>query len=67
MSNNSADTNIRREGGGGHGPGTRADISLLNVVKSMMRKVCPCSTWRSAVEQRSTLWLLEDHPLEQVP
>ncbi|KAK4830792.1 hypothetical protein QYF61_013625, partial [Mycteria americana] len=39
--NNSADTKVREEGGGGGAPGTGAEIPLQPMVKTMGRKVVP--------------------------
>ena len=44
--NNSADTKVSEEGGGGGAPGARAEIPLQPVVKTMVRQVVPCSQWR---------------------
>ena len=39
--NNSADTKVSEEGGGGGAPGTRAEIPLQPVVKTMVRQAVP--------------------------
>jgi len=39
--NNSADTNISEEGGGGGAPGTGAEILLQPVIKTMVRQAVP--------------------------
>ena len=39
--NNSADTKVREEGGGGGAPGTRAEIPLQPVGKTMVRQAVP--------------------------
>ncbi|GAB0175773.1 acid sphingomyelinase-like phosphodiesterase 3b [Grus japonensis] len=39
--NNSADTKVSAEGGGGDAPGTRAEIPLQPVVKTMVRQAVP--------------------------
>ena len=39
--NNSADTKVREEGGGGGAPGARAEIPLQSVVKTMARQPVP--------------------------
>ncbi|KAJ7425667.1 protein pxr1-like [Willisornis vidua] len=49
---NSADTRVRKAREAGHAPGSAAD-SPKSVVKTMVRQLCPCSIWRSTVEQRS--------------
>ena len=39
--NNSADTKVSEEGGGGGAPGTRAEIPLQPMVKTMVRQAVP--------------------------
>ena len=39
--NNSADTKVSEEGGGGGDPGTRAGIPRQPVVQPMVRQLCP--------------------------
>ena len=39
--NNSADTKVSEEGGGGGAPGTGAEIPLQPVVKTMVRQAVP--------------------------
>jgi len=39
--NNSADTKVSEEGGGAGGPGTRAEIPLQPVEKTVVRQVVP--------------------------
>ena len=39
--NNSADTKVREEGGGGGAPGTGGEIPLQPVVKVMVRQAVP--------------------------
>ena len=39
--NNSADTEVGEEGGGGGAPGTRAEIPLQPMVKTMVRQAVP--------------------------
>ena len=39
--NNSADTKVSEEGGGGGAPGARAEIPLQLVVKTMVRQAVP--------------------------
>jgi len=51
--NNSADTKVSEEGGGGGAPGTRAEIPLQPVEQIMTTQAVPCSPWRSTVEQIS--------------
>ena len=51
--NNSADTEVGEEGGGGGAPGTRAEIPLQPLVKTMVRQAVP-------------LQPVEDPTLEQV-
>ncbi|CAM9274818.1 unnamed protein product [Bubo scandiacus] len=49
--NNSADTKVSEEGGGGGAPGTRAEIPLQPVVKTTVRQAVPLHPWRLTVEQ----------------
>ena len=51
--NNSADTEVGEEGGGGGAPGARAEIPLQPMVKTMVRQAVP-------------LQPVEDPTLEQV-
>jgi len=39
--NNSADTNVSEEGGGGGAPGTRAEIPLQLMMKTIVRQAVP--------------------------
>ena len=39
--NNPADTKVSEEGGGGDAPGTRAEIPLQPVVKTLVRQAVP--------------------------
>ena len=41
MRNNSADTKVSEEGGGGAAPGARAEIPLQPVGKTMVRQAVP--------------------------
>ncbi|KAK4832385.1 LOW QUALITY PROTEIN: hypothetical protein QYF61_022240 [Mycteria americana] len=60
--NNSSDTKVSEEGGGGGVPGVRAEIPLRSVVKTMVRQAVPlqpmveqistCSLWRTPRQSR---------------
>ena len=55
--NCSTDTKVSEEGRAGGAPGTRAEIPL-QLWHSLWPRLCPCTPWRSMVEQRSicSLW-----------
>jgi len=54
--NNSADNKISEEGGGGGSPGTRAEISLQLVVKTMVRQTVPLQPREDPCQSR---WMPE--------
>lgn len=66
MRNNSADIEVGEEVVEGDVPGTRSEIPLQPVEKTLAIQVAPCSTWRFTVEQIHTLQPVEDPMLEQV-
>lgn len=43
--NNAADIKASGEEGAENVPGTRADVSLQPIVKTIVRQLCPSSTW----------------------
>ena len=43
--NNSADTKVSEEGGGGGAPGARAEIPLQPMGKTMVRQAVPLHPW----------------------
>ena len=63
--NNPINTTVSEEGRGGGALGTRADIPLQPVVRTMV-KLFPCSPWKITVDQVSTLQPMEDPMPEQV-
>ncbi|KAK4828110.1 hypothetical protein QYF61_023472 [Mycteria americana] len=64
--NNSADTKVSEEGGGGGAPGTGAEIPLQPVVKTMVRQAVPLQP--TEVHGGADIYLqpVEDPMLEQV-
>ncbi|KAJ7405676.1 hypothetical protein WISP_137780 [Willisornis vidua] len=53
-SNNSADTKISGEGEGRDAPGAGAEIPCSPQCSPWCHTLCPCSPWRSMIEQRFT-------------
>ncbi|GAB0205849.1 acid sphingomyelinase-like phosphodiesterase 3b [Grus japonensis] len=62
--NNSADTKVREEGGGG-APGTRAEIPLQPLEKTMVRQAVPLQPMEVHGEADIHLQPMEDPTLEQ--
>jgi len=53
--NNSADTKVSEEGGGGGARDSGAEtLPLQLMMKTIVSRLSPCSPWRSMVEQVST-------------
>ena len=63
--NNSADTKVSEEGGGGGAPGTGAEIPLQPVVKTMVRQAVPLQPMEVHGGADIHLQPLEDPTLEQ--
>ena len=64
--NNSADTKVSEEGGGGGAPGARAEIPLQLVVKTMVRQVVALQPMEVNSGADIHLQPVEDPTLEQV-
>ena len=64
--NNSADTQVSEAGGGGGGPGTRAEIPLQPVVQPMVRQAVPLQPMDVNGGADLHLQPREDTTLEQV-
>jgi len=64
--NNSADTKLSEEGGGGAAPGTGAEILLQPVVKTMVRQAVPLQPMKSHGGADLQLQPMEDTMTEQV-
>ncbi|GAB0181526.1 hypothetical protein GRJ2_000617900 [Grus japonensis] len=64
--NNSADTKVSEEGGAGGAPGSRAEIPLQPVEKTMVRQAVPPQPMEDDGEHRFHLQPVEDSMLEQV-
>ena len=64
--NNSADTKVREEGGGGGAPGAGAEIPLQPVVKTMVRQAVPLQPMEVNGGADIHLQPMEDPTLEQV-
>ena len=64
--NNSADTKVSEEGGGGGAPGATAEIPLQPVVKSMVRQAVPLQPMEVHGGADIHLQPMEDPTLEQV-
>ena len=64
--NNSADTKISEEGGGGGAPGARAEIPLQPMVKTMVRQAVPLQPMEVNGGADIHLQPVEDPTLEQV-
>ena len=66
MRENSADSKVREEGGGGGAPGARAEIPLQPVVKTMVRQAVPLQPMEVHSGADIHLQPMEDPMLEQV-
>ncbi|GAB0180080.1 epimerase family protein SDR39U1 [Grus japonensis] len=64
--NNSADTQVTEEGGGGGAPGTRADIPLQPMEKTMVRQAVPLQPMEVHGGADIHLQPMEDPTSEQV-
>ena len=64
--NNSADTKVREEGGGGGAPGAGAEIPLRPVVKTMVRQAVPLQPMEVHGAADIHLQPMEDPTPEQV-
>ncbi|GAB0184744.1 hypothetical protein GRJ2_000939700 [Grus japonensis] len=64
--NNSADTKVSAEGGGGRAPGTGAEIPLQPVEKTMVRQAVPLQPMKDDGRADIHLQPVEDPTLEQV-
>jgi len=64
--NNSADTKVSEEGAGGGGPGTRADIPLPPVMKTMVRQAVSLQSTEAHSGTEIHLQPMEDPTPEQV-
>ena len=64
--NNHADTEVSEEGEGGGAPGTRAEIPLQPVVKTMVRQAVPLQPMDLNGRADIHLQPVEDLTLEQV-
>jgi len=65
VTNVPADTKVSEEGGDEGAQGTRAEIPLQPMVKTMVKQAVPCSPWRTTSEQITTMQPVEDSTLEQ--
>ncbi|GAB0177871.1 hypothetical protein GRJ2_000252400 [Grus japonensis] len=65
-SNNSADTQISAEGGGGGAPGTGAEIPLQPMEKTMVRQAVPLQPMEVDGEQRFHLQPMENSTPEHM-
>jgi len=63
--NNSADTQVSKEGGGGGGPGARAEIPLQPVMKTMLRQAVPLQAMKVHGGEDIYLQPEEEPTLEQ--
>ncbi|GAB0205881.1 acid sphingomyelinase-like phosphodiesterase 3b [Grus japonensis] len=64
--NNPADTKVSAEGGGGRAPGTRAEIPLQPLEKTMVRQAVPLQPMEGHGGADIHLQLVEDPTPEQV-
>ena len=64
--NNSADTKVSEEGGGGGAPGAGAEIPLQPVVKTMVRQAVPLQPMEVNGGADIHLRPMEDPTLEQM-
>lgn len=65
ISDNSADTKVSEEGGGGHAPGTRIDSPAAHGGKTLVRQVVPLQPMEEN-SKADILQLMESPTVEQV-